>query len=167
MEGICSQDPLESLESPPVKPYHPSRQRRLSEERCMKAHATRMQVFLQANSLANPKQQALDLVFCFWGTRFSAPDPTPPASVPRVSFRVTSALIRICFAPPNRRHSLNLDNSLWLTPAPRGSVCTRTCVWTKEAYLHLTEGTFMMLSPSHTVSSFQLQNLCYYRKSMG
>lgn len=76
MERICSQDPLELSESPPMKPIPPSRQERLSEARCMQAHATGMWVFLWANILVNPKQQALQYVFGFCGTS----PPTPPLS---------------------------------------------------------------------------------------
>lgn len=125
----------------------------LSDERCKKAHATRMQVFLQANSSINPKQQALELVFCFWETHSSSPDPTPPT----FSFQgvlqdgVCSALYLLdC----TEHHTLPWfwKQSFWLIAALSVIVCMHACVWTKEVYLHSTEVTFMMLSPSHIVS---------------
>lgn len=90
----------------------PSRQRRLIEwERCKKAHATGMQVFLQANVSVNPKQQALELVFCFWGTHSSSPGPIPPLSVSRVSLRTAASALRcISLFPQSTTYSLDFDN---------------------------------------------------------
>lgn len=124
----------------------------LSDERCKKAHATRMQVFLQANSSINPKQQALELVFCFWGTHASSPDSTPPT----FSFQgvlqagVYSALGLLDYT---EHHTLPCfwQQSFWIIPALSVTVCMHASVWTKEVYLHFAEVTFMMLSPSHVI----------------
>lgn len=93
--------------------FPPSRQKRLFEERCKKAHAPRMQVFLQANSSGKPQTAGSGVCLLLLGDTPlppPSPDPTPPVSVPGVTLRVASALIRICWAPPSRRHSRNCDN---------------------------------------------------------
>lgn len=110
---------------------------------------------------ANPKQQALEFVFCFWGTRPPpppSPDPTPPVSVPRVTLRVASALIQICWAPPSRRHSRHCYNKgfdsfqcyvcLW--------ACSPVCKSRRYIYISLKE--ISRCCHQATVSNFQLQN---------
>ena len=107
----------------------------LSDENCKKAHATRMQIFLQANSSINPKQQALELVFCFWGTHTTSPDPTPPT----FSFQgvlqddVCSALgLLDC----TEHHTIPWfwQQSFWLIPALSVNVCMHECIWIKEVW---------------------------------
>ena len=139
IEKFCSWDPLDCRSLFLWSLIHTSWEKRLlSDKRCKTAHATRMQVFLQANSSINPKQQALELVFCFWGTHASSPDSTPPTfsfqGVPQAG--VCSALgLLDC----TEHHTLPcfLQQSFWIIPALSVTVCMHACVWTKEVYLHL------------------------------
>lgn len=163
MEKISSWDPLElSVSSCEVLSIPLGRRDCLSDERCKKAHATRMQVLLQANNSINPKQQALELVFCFWGAHSSSPDPTTPT----FSFQGVlqdGACSALDLLGSTEYHTLSWfwQQRLWLITVLSVTACMHVCVWTKEVYLHFTEVTFMMLSPNHIASSFQLQNLCY------
>lgn len=140
MEKICLWDPLELLGvfSCEVLFIPPGRRDCLSDERCKKTHVTRMHVFLQANSTINPKQQSQKLVFCFWGTHSSSPDPDPPT----FSFqgvhqnRVCSALDLL---GSNEHHTLSWcwQQSLWLIPALWLCACTHVYGLRKCIYISL------------------------------
>lgn len=153
MERIHSQDPLELSESPPMKPIPPSRQERLSEARCMKAHATGMWVFLWANILVNPKQQALQYVFSFCGDVPSNPTPFLHPQLPGC---------------PSARCLLWCE-SAWLQRVPHSPLILTTKLLAPSSPVHALEFeptgenyvSLMKFSTSHAVSICQPSNLCY------
>lgn len=119
-----------------------------------------MQVFLQANSSGKPQIAGSGVCLLLLGDTPPpppSPDPTPSVSVPGVTLRVASALIRICWAPPSRRHSRNCDNKgfdsfqrdvcLW--------ACSPVCESRWYIYISLREFQDAVTKP---VSNFQLQN---------
>ena len=70
-----------------------------------------------------------------------SPDPSPPVSVPGVTLRVASALIRICWAPPSRRHSCNYDNKGFDSFQPYVCLwaCSPVCESRRYIYISLKE----------------------------
>ena len=67
----------------------------------------------------------------------SSPDPTPPVSVPGVTLRVASALIRICWAPPSRRHSPNCDSKGFASFQPYMCLRARSPVCESGRYIYI------------------------------
>lgn len=153
MERICSQDPLELSESPLMKSISPSRQKRLREARCMQAHATGMWVFLRANILVNPEQQALQCVLSFWGTYSSPPSLSSTLGFQGVPQHGVFSDADVLGSEEHHTLPEFWQQSFWLIPAlcvlafePTGETCLSKFykVLTKPYCLHLSTPEYLL-----------------------